>query len=84
MHKLSTISDADIWQALERELGPPITTERPAGSVTVREFAQRYGCTERGAAAQLTTLMAQGKLRRVPFRSPGSTHPAYAYLAVEA
>lgn len=69
------------WAALEAALGPQAATERPEGSVTVDEFAERRGiCTSR-ASAILRKLSQDGVLRCVPFRGPtGKT--LHAYLAV--
>lgn len=71
-----------IWAKLEAALGPVISSERPAGSVTVDEVARHRGiCTSR-ASAVLRQMVAAGDLRAVPFRgSSGKT--TYAYVAVE-
>ncbi len=73
-----------IWAALERELGPPVASVRPPGSVTVMEFAARYGIDKSTASSRLNRLVATGHLAKQLYRSPESTRPCWAYTAVES
>lgn len=72
-----------IWQALERELGPPVATERPPDSVTATEFAAKYGVDPSTASNRLNRLVAAGKLSRASYRAPGANRSCLLYTAVQ-
>jgi hypothetical protein len=72
-----------IWAALEAILGPPPATVQPAGSITAKDYAARYGVSQSQANAMLVSAVASGKLQRVAFRPVGG-RVTFAYLPVQA
>lgn len=57
------------WSKIEKALGKP--QERPANSVTAKEYKERYGVTKDQAYDNLDKAVKDGKMKRV---SIGSRH----------
>lgn len=87
---VSALSDLDaMWSAIDaaklEHCGEVVA--RPAGSITSREFAKRYGLSESHSARVLTEMCEKGTMRRVRAYVPstaGRNTATNVYLAVAA
>ncbi len=70
-----------IWDTLADTL-LDVPKERPADSVTASEFAAKLNCTASFAAAKLRAMAADGKLRRVYFKT-GQLKRGVCYVVAE-
>lgn len=81
MHRVSTISESDIWAQLDA-LAPAVELSRPPDSVTISEFASRRGCGISSATRILNGLVAEGKMMRTRYRTDAGRYE-YAYIMVQ-
>jgi hypothetical protein len=66
------------WDVLAEAIGNPLTSDRPAGSVTAYELAEQRNCSHSHAANILKECVRTGKLKVVPFRAEtGKRQNAY-------
>ena len=65
------------WAELDA-VTPALLTGQPADSFTPKEYAERYGISERGAQYKCLRLMRLGKLERIRFRTDEG-NPSSAY-----
>lgn len=81
MHRISTISESDIWAQLDA-LAPAAELTRPPDSVTITEFAARRGCGISSATRILNGLVADGRMERTRYRTDAGRYE-YAYILVQ-
>lgn len=73
-------SDADLLRALGQSFGITANTTPPAGSFTVRDFAEANRCSLHFASAKLLDAHTAGLLTRVMCRPAGAAKASWYYV----